>query len=129
MTLLTYEETDVYSVHRVYLRCDILDTFDNGINGRFKKLFHLFPEGVKRSDWTSGAKGTTHPCKLNVPLLTPQLVSVSRVEPNLTNWGLLPSEKILFNPVSKLSAKSAMSCSLSKMEFLNLSKGENEMRN
>jgi len=62
---------------------------------------------------------------LNFPFFTPQLASVSRADPNFTNWGLLLSEKIAFSPVSKFSVKAVRSCSLLNFkEFLNLAGGE-----
>jgi len=118
------KEPSSYGVPGVGLRCDAFDTFNNGPNGRFKELFHLFPEGGRRSDWTSGARGTTYPCKHNFPALTPQRASLSRGDPNLTKLGLSLSEKTTFSPVSKLSVKAARSCSLSNLESLNFAGGE-----
>ena len=113
-----------YGVRRVGLRHDIFNTFDNGVDRRFKEVFYLVPEGGI-SHWTSSAsEDTTHPGKLSFPLFTPQRASLSHREPNFTNWGLLLSEKASFNPVSKLSVKAARSCSLSNLDFLSFARQE-----
>jgi len=48
------EPRNSYGVRRVGLRYDIFDAFDNSVDGRFKEIFHLVPEG-EISHRTSGA--------------------------------------------------------------------------
>jgi len=120
-------ELTSYGFCRVGPRRDFFDVFNNDIDGRFKEFFRLVPGGagaiasdlrcIERHDMT-------HPFILSFPSFTSQSVSLSRSEPNFTNWDLLLFENVVFNPVSKLSVNAARSCLLSNLEFLNLSGGE-----
>lgn len=115
------EPKNSYGVRRVGLRHDIFNTFDNGVDRRFKEIFYLVPEGDITLDFQC-VRNTTQPVKLSFLLFTLQRASLSRREPNFTNWGLLLSEKASFNPVSKLSVKAARSCSLSNLDFLSFAR-------
>ena len=122
--LLPPKEPNIYDVRRVQIRCDVIDTFNNGVDRRLKELFYLFSAvGISLST-SSAQEGMTHPGKRNFPDVMPQRASLSLTEPNFTKWGLELFKKILFSPESKLSVNAARSCSLSNLEPLNLAKGE-----
>ena len=40
--LLPPKEPNIYDVRRVQIRCDVIDTFNNGVDRRLKELFYLF---------------------------------------------------------------------------------------
>ena len=116
-------EQNSYGIRRVGLRRDFFYSFDNSADRRFEELFHLVPGGRKLHLTSNAWENITHPGKDNFPLFTPQRASLSLGDPNFTNWGLLPSEKVSFNPVSKLSVKAVRSnLLLNFLEFLNRAK-------
>ena len=66
--LLPLKEPNIYYVRRVHLRCDIIDTLNDGIDGRLKELFYPFPGGEITIDFQRMRRGGP-PRYMELPIL------------------------------------------------------------
>ena len=62
-------ELDPYGTCRVSLRCDVFDTFNNGLDGRFKELCYFFPEGGEITQDFQYVRRHNSPLQRELPFL------------------------------------------------------------